>query len=438
MLTDFTALGAELARVSNRRRVGRVTAVGTAALEIGGLSNHARIGDQIAIGLGSGAGALGGEIVGISERLARAMTYAPLDGAAVGDEVTLLGAAGVHPDESWVGRIVDAFGQPLDGRPLASGAASATLRRAPPAPATRKGLGARLSTRLAVFDTMLPIARGQRIGVFAGSGVGKSSLLGDLARGIEADIVVFALIGERGRELRDFVDEVLGPEGMGRAVVVAATSDQAPLIKRRAAWMAMATAEVFREEGRHVLLLIDSLTRFAEAHREIALTAGEAANLRGFPPSTANLIAALCERAGPGPFGKGDITAIFSVLVAASDMDEPVADITRGVLDGHVVLDRGIAERGRFPAIDVRRSVSRSLPRIATEAENAMLARLRRVLTAYENAALMIQTGLYAPGSDPGIDEAIRLWPGIDAFFTEKSPGGVAESFARMAEVLAD
>ena len=272
--------------------------------------------------------------------------------------------------------------------------------------------------------------------MFAGSGVGKSTLLADLARGIEAEIVVYALIGERGRELRDFVDNVLGPKGMQRAVVIAATSDQAPLIKRRAAWMAMAVAEVFRDQGRHVLLLVDSLTRFAEAHREIALTAGEAPSLRGFPPSTANLIAALCERAGPGPFGKGDITGIFSVLVAASDMDEPVADITRGVLDGHVVLDRGIAERGRFPAVDVRRSVSRSLPAIATDAENAMLARVRRVLTTYENAALMIQTGLYVPGSDAGIDEAIRLWPKLDAFFTERTPAGVAESFAKLGEAL--
>jgi flagellum-specific ATP synthase len=436
MLTDFVALGAELARIRNARRVGRVTAVGTAALEIGGLSNHARIGDQVAIGLGGRAAhELGGEVVGVSESVVRAMTYAPLDGVAVGDAATLLGPAGVHPAEDWVGRIVDAFGQPLDGRPLTAGAASATLRRAPPPPATRKGLGARVGTGLAAFDTVLPLARGQRVGVFAGSGVGKSSLLADLARGIEAEIVVYALIGERGRELRDFVDNVLGPEGMKRAVVIAATSDQAPLIKRRAAWMAMAVAEVFRDEGRHVLLLIDSLTRFAEAHREIALTAGEAPSLRGFPPSVANLIAALCERAGPGPFGKGDITAIFSVLVAGSDMDEPIADITRGVLDGHVVLDRGIAERGRFPAIDVRRSVSRSLPAIATEAENAMLARVRRVLTTYENAALMIQTGLYAPGSDPAIDEAIKVWPRLDAFFTERS-AEVGASFARLEAVL--
>ncbi len=436
MLTDFTALGQEIGRIANHRRVGRVAAVGQAALEIAGLTHQARIGDQVAIGLRGGRG-LGGEIVAISERAARVMTYQPLDGAAIGDPATLLGPAEAHPAAAWVGRIVDAFGAPLDGRPLKPGAAAAPLRRSPPAAAGRKGLGTRLRTGLAVFDTALPIVRGQRVGVFAGSGVGKSSLLADLARGIEADIVVYALIGERGRELRDFTESVLGPEGMARAVVIAATSDQAPLIKRRAAWMAMACAEIFRDQGRHVLLMLDSLTRFAEAHREIALTAGEAPSLRAYPPSTANLIAALCERAGPGPFGRGDITAIFSVLVAGSDMDEPVADITRGVLDGHVVLDRGIAERGRFPAVDVRRSVSRSLPGAATAEENALLARMRRSLSAYENAALMIQSGLYAPGSDPEVDAAVTLWPRIDAFFAERSPGGPEASFARLAEVLA-
>ncbi len=435
MLSDFTALGRGIGRIANHRRVGRVVAVGQAALEIAGLTHQARIGDQVAIALRSGA-TLGGEIVALSERTARAMTYAPLDGAALGDAATLLGAAEAHPAASWVGRIVDAFGAPLDGRPLAPGPFAAALRRSPPAAATRKGLGARLGTGQRLFDTALPMARGQRIGIFAGSGVGKSSLLADLARGIEADIVVYALIGERGRELRDFTETVLGPEGMARAVVIAATSDQAPLIKRRAAWMAMATAEVFRDQGRHVLVILDSLTRFAEAHREIALTAGEAPSLRAYPPSTANLIASLCERAGPGPFGKGDITGVFSVLVAASDMDEPVADITRGVLDGHVVLDRAIAERGRFPAIDVRRSVSRSLPAIASMAENALLAKLRRVLTAYENAELMIQTGLYLAGSDPAIDEAITLWPGLDAFFAEPAPDGVTASFARLGQVL--
>ncbi|TPE52492.1 FliI/YscN family ATPase [Amaricoccus solimangrovi] len=434
METDFSALAAEFSRLSNTRRVGRVASVGAATIEVEGLTRHARIGDQVEVASARGE-RLGGEVVALDAARARAMAYGPIDGVAVGDAVALTGRAGVHPDISWTGRVVDAFGQPLDGRPLRAGAASADPRAAAPAPATRKGLGARLATGLAVFDTMLPLARGQRIGIFAGSGVGKSTLLADLARGIEADVVVLALIGERGRELRDFVDHVLGPEGMARSVVIAATSDQAPLIKRRAAWMAMAVAETFRDQGRHVLLLIDSLTRFAEAHREIALTTGEAPSLRGFPPSVANLIAALCERAGPGPSGKGDITGVFSVLVAGSDMEEPVADIARGVLDGHVVLDRDIAERGRFPAVDVRRSVSRSLPRIASAEENVLILRARRILTTYENAALMIRTGLYVAGSDPAIDEAARLWPALDACFTERSPG-VDRSFARLGEIL--
>jgi flagellum-specific ATP synthase len=300
MPSDLSALAADLDRIVNHRRCGRVVSVGTAALEVAGLTHQARLGDAVTIDVDGGR--LTGEVVALAERYARVMTYGPSEGAAVGNRVTLERRDGAHPGAHWVGRIVDAFGAPLDGRPLAPGAVSAPLRRAPPEPASRKRLGPRLGTGLAVFDTILPLARGQRIGIFAGSGVGKSSLLADLARGVEADVVVFGLIGERGRELRHFVEDVLG-DGMARAVVIAATSDQSPLVKRRAAWMAMATAEVFRDEGRHVLLLLDSLTRFAEAHREVALTAGEAPSLRAFPPSTANLIAGLCERAGPGPAG---------------------------------------------------------------------------------------------------------------------------------------
>jgi flagellum-specific ATP synthase len=434
MTNDFRTLHAALDRVSNHRRRGRVVALAEAAIEVAGLTHQARIGDGIVV---DAAGtAVAGEIVGVRERYVRAMTYAPCDGISIGSRVTLDRRDGVHPSARWIGRIVDAFGAPLDGRPLAPGTATAPLRRAAPEPARRKPLGGRIATGLAVFDTMLPLARGQRIGIFAGSGVGKSTLLADLARGVEADVVVLGLIGERGREVNHFVGDVLGAAGMARSVVIAATSDQSPLVKRRAAWMAMATAEVFRDEGAHVLLLLDSLTRFAEAHREIALTAGEAPTLRAFPPSTANLIAALCERAGPGPVGSGDITGICSVLVAGSDMEEPVADITRGVLDGHVVLDRAIAERGRFPAVDVRRSVSRSLPAIASDGENARLGAARRVLTAYEEAALMIQTGLYAAGSDAEVDRAIRIWPKLDALFAARSPD-VAGSFALLDRALA-
>ena len=245
-----------------------------------------------------------------------------------------------------------------------------------------------------------------------------------------------ALIGERGRELREFVERILGPEGMARAVVVAATSDQPALVRRRCAWTAMAVAEHFRDQGRQVLFLADSLTRFAEAHREIALAAGEAAALRGFPPSTAGAIAALCERAGAGQGYSGDITALFTVLVAGSDMEEPVADMVRGVLDGHVVLDRTIAKRGRFPAVDLLRSVSRSLPEAASPEENALLARARALLGHYEKAELMVQAGLYTSGADPELDRAIRLWPLLDAFLAETEPGSAADSFSRLMEVV--
>jgi flagellum-specific ATP synthase len=446
MNSDFSLLAEDIGRLTATRRYGHVAAIGPGSLTVAGLSRQARIGDIIAVQTRTGP--MGGEIVALDRTGARVMTYGPADGVGLGDAVALENGAGLWPDLSWAGRIVDAFGVPLDGRPIARGPAAATLRAAALPAAWRKPVGRRLKTGLAAFDAMLPLARGQRIGIFAGSGVGKSSLLAALAREVEADVVVLALIGERGRELRHFTDAVLGPAGLARSVVVAATSDQSPLIKRRAAWTAMAVAEAFRDAGRHVLLLVDSVTRFAEAHREIALTAGEPASLRAFPPSTASLVAALTERAGPGleasatgrvgNGGAGDITAVFSVLVAGSDMEEPVADITRGLLDGHVVLDRNIAERGRFPAIDVRRSVSRALPEAATAAENRLILRAREILGVYEAAEPMIQTGLYVKGADARLDRAVAVWPALDQFFTQSFPEGPPVALARLAEILGE
>ncbi len=435
MQFDFAPLTSKLAAIRPVTRFGRVIGVDSGSIRIEGLSLHARVGDQITIAADAGD-SRGGEVVALAPDEIRAMSYDSPQGVAIGDLVSLDGVSGAAASPSWIGRIVDAFGQPLDGEPLFQGLESAPLHRAPPPAALRRRMGARLNTSLGIFDTMLPLARGQRIGIFAGSGVGKTTLLGDLAKGLEADVVVIGLIGERGRELRDFVEETLGEEGMSRAVVVAATSDQSPLIKRRAAWMAMATAEAFRDQGKHVLLLLDSITRFAEAHREIALTAGEAPSLRAYPPSTANQIAQLAERAGPGPQGCGDITAVFSVLVAGSDMEEPVADITRGVLDGHIVLDREIAERGRFPAVDVRRSVSRCLPGVANTGENTLINHARRIISAYEKAAPMIQTGLYVRGSDPLVDEAITYWPKLDAFFTRSGFANTDDAFIEFANLM--
>ena len=430
----FDGLLAEISVAAPVRRVGRVVEIRRGLAQVAGLQ-AASIGDRVQFH--SRDGVVWGEVLRLAPGLASVLPDASGDGMAIGDRVELLGRADLAPDDSWVGRIIDPTGQPLDGRPLLRGPQPRSLRSPAPPAATRRRLGGRLSTGVAVFDTLLPLVRGQRIGLFAGSGVGKSSLLARFARGVEADVVVIALVGERGRELREFTERVLGPAGMARSVVVTATSDQSPLMRRMCALSAMAVAEHFRDQGKHVLLLVDSVTRFAEAHREVALAGGEDASLRGYPPSLTQAIMGLAERAGPGPEGAGDITAVFSVLVAGSDMEEPVADILRGVLDGHVVMDRRIAERGRFPAIDLLRSVSRALPEAASDEENALIAEVRRLLGAYDRAEMMIQAGLYAAGSDPVIDRAISLWPVLDAFLAEPAPvGGPEASFERLRACL--
>lgn len=433
--SDLSGLRAEIASLDIVRVVGRVSAVEGATLRISGVSRKVRLGDRLQVHRRSG-GSLTGEILQMEDSSVLMLPDEAPQGVALGDRAVLLGASTISPCAGWIGRIVDPFGQPLDDRPLMRGPVARGLKADPPAAARRRPLGTRLGTGMAAFNTLLPIVRGQRIGLFAGSGVGKSSLLGHLGRHMQADVVVFALIGERGRELRDFAENVLGTEGMSRSVIVAATSDQSPLVRRRCAWTAMSVAEHFRDQGLHVLLLADSITRFAEAHREVATSAGEMPALRGFPASTAHTIMALCERAGPGQNQQGDITAIFSVLVAGSDMDEPVADILRGVLDGHIVLDRSIAERGRYPAIDLLRSVSRSLPKAATEQENALIRRARVLLGAYARSETMVKAGLYAEGSDPELDQALRVWGELDAYLAEPEAVSVQNSFDRLALIL--
>ncbi len=429
---------AEIAARMQQERViryyGLVHAIQGGVVLVTGLNNHAALGDRIRFHM-PGAELVSGEVIALQARFAAILPEGPAEGLHIGARAELLGAPRLTPCTDWIGRIVDPLGQPLDGRALPQGERAMRYRAAPPPAAGRKRLGARLETGLAIFDTILPIVRGQRLGLFAGSGVGKSTLLSALARGVRADVVVIAMVGERGRELREFVESVLGPEGMARAVVVAATSDQSPMMRRRCAWAGMTVAEYFRDQGHHVLFLADSITRFAEAHREIALSAGESASYRGFPPSVSNLIMALAERSGPGAEGQGDITAIFSVLVAGSDMEEPVADILRGVLDGHIVLDRAIAERGRFPAIDVLRSVSRSLPHAASAPENASIARARAMLGAYAESELMIRAGLYAAGTDAVLDEAVRVYPALDQFVTLNS-ASTEESFGLLHAAL--
>lgn len=432
---SLDALRASITRLRPVTPVGRITDLSEAAVSVSGLGRAARLGDEVEIDR-PGQPAVRGEILGLSTGLATVLPADRLEGIRVGAPVHLTGTPDVAPDDSWIGRVIDPFGCPLDGRPLMSGEHARPLRAAPPPAAERRALGARLNAGLAAFNTFLPLARGQRIGLFAGSGVGKSTLLGTLAQRVDADVIVIALVGERGREVRHFVDGVLGPAGLARAVVIAATSDRAATVRRRCAWTAMGVAEHFRDQGHHVLLLMDSVTRFAEAHRELALAAGEAPALQGYPASLAPMLMGLAERAGPGTRSHGDITALFSVLVAGADMDGPVADTLRGVLDGHVVLDRAIAERGRYPAINLLRSISRSLPEVATPEENRLLSQARSHLAAYERAELMIQSGLYAAGTDAAIDAAVRLWPALDGFLARTRPESVAESFGALRQSL--
>lgn len=430
-----------LEKITNRLKsnqvvlpIGRISGASGGSVAVTGLGAFARLGDRIT--LRGQSAVIDAEVIRVDQDTVHVMPDGPADGLALGDIAQMCPRQTFAPDAAWIGRVVDPDGYPLDGRPLLPGLTPQLLRADPPAPHGRRAMGDRMETNLAVFDTLLPLVQGQRIGLFAGSGVGKSTLLGDLARGVNADVIVVGLVGERGRELRHFVQDVLGEEGMSRAVVVAATSDRAPQTRRRCAWAATAVAEYFRDQGQQVLLLIDSVTRFAEAHRELAAAAGEPVALRGFPATTGPAIAALCERAGPGGADQGDITAVYSVLVAGSDMEEPVADMLRGVLDGHVVLDRTIAERGRFPAVDVLRSISRSLPTAANAAENIMINQARSLMGVYDRAEMMIQAGLYVSGSDPSTDAAVASHDALERFLSMRKTGSVGASFSLLRQAL--
>ncbi|SCZ74025.1 flagellum-specific ATP synthase [Epibacterium ulvae] len=435
MIPELKALTEDLASKNLSTEMGRVHGVSDGVIKVTGLSRTARIGDRVLLRRAPGD-ELAGEVMKIDGEFVSMLPDTAPDRIRIDDLVLLHPTQDFAPANNWIGRVIDPFGQPLDGRPMLRGESARNLMAPPPKAAARRGLGERMSTGLALLDTILPIVEGQRVGLFAGSGVGKSTLLATLAKSMKADVVVMALIGERGREVNHFVEHVLGPEGMSRAVVVAATSDQSALVRRRCAWSAMSVAEHFRDQGKTVLFLADSVTRFAEAHREIAVASGEAPALRGYPPSVTPLITGLCERAGPGEGNQGDITAVFSVLVAGSDMDEPIADILRGVLDGHIVLNREIAERGRFPAIDVSRSVSRSLPAAATPEENTQIMEVRKFLGAYEQSEVMIRAGLYSPGNDVVLDQAVKLWPELDAFFGKEALDGIEGSFSRLNLLL--
>ncbi len=415
--------------------IGKVSAIEDGQIKVTGLSDAAHMGDLMHI-RGFSGDVLMAETVKIDTDFVTLMPDGPLSGLSLGAQVVPMSERSLAPCDEWLGRIVDPNGRPLDHKSLPKGLQDRPLHSAPPAAADRRPYGPRLPTGSFALNTLLPLVHGQRLGLFAGSGVGKSSLLGILAQNVPCDVIVIAMIGERGREIRHFTESVIGPEGMKKCVVVAATSERPALERRRCAWSAMTIAEHFRDQGHSVLFLADSVTRFAEAHREIASTAGESPSLQGHPPSSMQLITQLCERAGPGTNSSGDITAIFSVLVPGSDMEDPIADILRGVLDGHIVLDREIAERGRYPAISLLQSVSRSLPEAASKDENAIISAVRRVVSLYESNELVIRSGLHTEGADEELDTAIKIWPELDAFIGKCGPSQPTDCFDKLRLIL--
>lgn len=432
--TRLAEAEAQVRQASGLVVTGQVLSISGMELRAGGLRLAASLGDHVMVD-----GRVRGEVVGVRPEGVQILPFGGWEGVAAGMPVTLLpGGQDIHPDLSWLGRVLDPFGQPLDNLPLATGPEAYPIRAAALPAFDRRQVGAKLETGIKALDIFAPLCRGQRMGVFAGSGIGKSTLMAMLARQTDADVIVMGLVGERGREVQDFIHRDLGPEGMARTCLVVATSDLPPLSRRQAAWTATTVAEYFRDQGKQVLLMLDSVTRFAMAQREIGLSAGEPPATRGYTPTVFAELPKLLERSGPGCGTRGDITALYTVLVDGDDLNEPVADAVRGILDGHVILDRRIAEGGRYPAVHILRSVSRMLPHCHTSIEQRIMTHARRALSRYADVEDLARIGAYRPGSDPDTDCAIAFATKAEDFLRQ-GRGEVlssAEGFAALYGLL--
>lgn len=412
-------LAADINALDDRTFGGRVTGLSGALIEVSGPVDALGLGARAAV---HGAQIARGEVVGFRGDRALLAPYDSIEGIRPGARVSLEGAAPmVRPSQAWLGRVINCFAQPVDGEgTLPQGLHARLVRAAPPSAHDRARVGARLDVGVRALNIFAAICQGQRMGVFAGSGVGKSVLMSMMARGAAADVIVIGLVGERGREVKEFIEDTLGEEGRRRSVVVVATSDESAARRRLAPHMACAVAEHFRDEGLNVLLLVDSVTRLAMAQREIGLSVGEPPTTKGYTPSVFAELPKLLERAGPGREGEtGSITALFTVLVDGDDHNEPIADAVRGILDGHIVMERSIAERGRYPAINVLKSISRLMPMCHTRQENDLVARARANLSLYAEMEELIRIGAYKPGADAAVDEAVRVRPALEAMLSQ-------------------
>jgi flagellum-specific ATP synthase len=436
----MNSLWDDIDEIAVAHRFGHVVRIEGLLLEVTGAAGATGIGGQICIDPTGGAPTLC-EVVGFRDGRALAMPLGNLEGLSLGVQAEFQERpAAVFPSRNWLGRVLDGFGNPADGLgPLPRGAQAYPLKAAPPPAAFRCRVGDKLDLGVRALNTFITCCRGQRMGIFAGSGIGKSTLLSMMARYTKADAIVIALVGERGREVKEFIEDDLGEAGLKRSVVVAATSDQPPLVRRQAAYIGMSVAECLRDQGLHVLLLMDSVTRFAMAQREIGLSAGEPPASKGYTPTVFAELPRLLERAGPALEGcNGSITGLFTVLVEGDDHNEPISDAVRGILDGHIVLDRAIGERGRYPAINILRSVSRTMPRCNTPDERDMIAEARRVMAVYEDMAELIRLGAYKAGTSVEVDEAIRLHPELETFLAQKKEesASLTEGYQALRRIL--
>lgn len=407
-------LASRATTVAAPRVTGTVTSVIGLTVSVEGIS--AAVGDLLTLWLASGE--IPAEVVSTSGGRLTCMPLGPVFGIGPGVEVSSTGGPlQVSVGNALLGRVLDGLGTPIDGLGPLVGTERVSVENAAPAALSRQRVDRQLGVGVRAMDALVPVGRGQRLGVFAGSGVGKSTLLSMIARGTEAEVAVIALVGERGREVREFIENDLGTLGLKRSVVVVATSDQPPVVRLRAAFVATRIAEWFRDEGADVVLMMDSVTRVATAQREIGLSAGEPPATRGFPPSVFALLPRLLERAGPAP--RGSITGIYTVLVEGDDINDPIGDTVRSILDGHVVLDRRLATSGHYPSIDVLESVSRVTPAITSREQRGAIVAVRRLLAAYRDAKVLLEIGAYVPGTNPDVDKARELMPAIEDFLRQ-------------------
>src|SRR5689334_15285850 len=432
------ALAEQIGDIDGVNIYGRVVGVRGLMVEIAGPIHAMSVGARIVIDTG-GNRFIPCEVIGFAGSNAVVMPFAGLEGVRRGCRAVIANAASqVRPDPSWLGRVLNAMGEPIDGKgPLTQGPSPMSFRNQPPPAHARKRVGAPLDLGVRVLNAFATTCRGQRMGIFAGSGVGKSVLLSMMARNVAADVSVIGLVGERGREVQEFLQDDLGEEGLARSVVVVSTSDEPALMRRQAAFLTLSIAEYFRDEGKDVLALMDSVTRFAMAQREIGLSAGEPPTSKGYTPTVFTELPRLLERAGPGT-GKGTITALFTVLVDGDDHNEPVADAVRGILDGHIVMERAIADRGRYPAVNVLKSISRTMPRSCDPEFWPVVQQAKRLLSIYGDMEELIRLGAYRAGSNPETDEAIRLFPALEAFLAQgkEEATNLGEGYRRLAQIV--